>query len=99
MFFYFSYFLCNQPLQTLIYKMGGGGNRASWRIQIRRPPNGEHGVWDAFRLLPVPVRLQKPPTAAALPADPCAHSPRGRPNPPIFRLLADFSPIKNPSKI
>ena len=27
----------NQPHQTPSYEMGGGGNRAAWRIQIRRP--------------------------------------------------------------
>ena len=32
--FTFLHFLCNQLQQTPSYKMGGGGNRAAWRIQM-----------------------------------------------------------------
>ena len=31
---------CTHLQQTPIYKYGGGGARAAWRIRIRRPPSG-----------------------------------------------------------
>ena len=46
------------------------------------------------RLLPVLVRLQKPPVATALPADPCAHSPRGRPKPPTLSILSRLFAVR-----
>ena len=35
---------CNQLQQTPIYKYGGGGARAAWRIRIRRPRLAERGA-------------------------------------------------------
>ena len=94
---------CNQLQQTPIYKYGGGGARAAWRIRIRRPPRGAGRSKRIVRLLPVPVRLQKPPVATALPADLQYKSARIRPvaapSRQLCRFQADFSPIENSSKI
>ena len=50
------------------------------------------------RLLPVPVRLQKPPVATALPADPPKSCPDFRPWPPHVANFVDFKPTFRRSK-
>ena len=44
---------CNQLQQTPIYKYGGGGARAAWRIRIRRPRLAERGFKACRTLLPI----------------------------------------------
>ena len=50
------------------------------------------------RLLPVPVRLQKPPVATALPADPSPNLRAFAPWPPHVANFVDFKPTFRRSK-
>ena len=88
--------------QTPIDKYGGGGARAAWRIRIRRPRLAERG-FKACRIFsrisadskasdrPRPIRRPHPQIPPGAPV--------ATPQTPNCRLLADFLPIENSSKI
>ena len=78
-------------------KRGAGGARAARRIRIRRPPSrGAEGVSNPTAYS---VRLQKPLTDPALPADPPMMYPFCRPLRLKRRFFVDFLPFENSSKI
>ena len=90
---------CNQLQQTPIFKYGGGGARAAWRIRIRRPRLAERGARDASNTSADFCKLQSlrrtppyPPTRAlSLPfADILT--------PNRCRIPLDFLPIENSLK-
>ena len=91
---------CNQLQQTPIYKYGGGGARAAWRIRIRRPRLAERGARGVSDTSADFCRLQSlrrtppyPPTRPISSGD----SPKIRLSGPKMQIFANFLPIENPT--
>ena len=87
---------CNQLQQTPISKYAVLAPHGA--LGSAAPLRGAGRSRCIVRLLPVPVRLQKPPVATALPADPAPNLRAFAPWPPQAANFVDFRPTFRRSK-